>query len=321
MNLRTTSYLFAILLCFSIITSTSATEYREPFFSHSTTSSEYYSIHGPITIDSDQDFIDYGFTGNGSVENPYRIERLNITSNVASGRAISIQNTHAVFVIRDCVIQSQYIGIAVLDVAAGTAFIVNNTLTSLFGDGGGILLQTVNCTVSENRCNSWAQGIHLNQASHCIISRNNISDSTYQGINIRYSDNNTIINNRIFNSTQHGLLFVGTSSFNVAYNNTFINNGNTSEYTVDNDRIGTLNSQGYDEGSDNIWYDIDSKTGNVWNDYSGHGSYAIDGPANSFDLYPISSQSFQISALFVPILIISGLVIVLIALVYQRLRR
>ena len=321
MNSRSISVFLLTLFCFSIVAPTFTTDYEEPLISHSITSSDYYAVYGSITIESDQDFIDYGFLGNGSVENPYRLERLNITSNIAFSKAISIRNTHAFFIIRDCVIKSQYIGIALLDMATGTGSLINNTLTSISGDGGGILIQTVNCTISENRCVNWAQGVHLNQASLCTISRNNISDSTYQGINIRYSDNNTIINNRIHNSTQHGLAFVGTSKSNVAYNNIFTDNGNVAEYEIDGERNGTLKSQGYDEGSNNTWYDLNSKIGNFWSDYSGYGSYTIDGPANNFDLYPIISDSSQIFVFITSILAISGIAISLIAISYRRLHK
>jgi parallel beta-helix repeat protein len=179
----------------------------------------------------------------------------------------------------------------------------------------------MNCTISENRCVNWAQGIHLNQASKCIISGNNVSDSTYQGINIRYSDNNTIIKNRIINSTEHGLVFVGTSEFNVVYNNTFINNGNVAEYTIDGERSGSLSSQGYDEGSDNVWYDTNSNTGNIWSDYSGFGSYAIDGPAHSIDPYPSSLEPYQVHIIIFSILTVSVLAIFLLVVGYRRMRR
>lgn len=303
MNQRYVCLFLAVVLCFSIlqpITETTREEpYREHIISQSITSAEYYVVHVPIAIESDQDFIDYGFPGDGSTENPYRIEQLNITSSAYLGMAVSVRDTHAFFIVRNCHIVSEYIGIAILNIASGTGCIVNNTLLSSSGNGGGIAIDTDNCTISDNRCINWGQGIHLNQASQCIISRNNVSDSTYQGINIRYSNNNTITRNRIANSTQHGLVFVGTSGFNVVYNNTFIGNGNVAEYTIDNTRNGSLRSQGYDEGSNNTWYDANSKTGNIWSDYSGFGSYGIDGPSNSFDLYPSGSSSSQVYIIIV----------------------
>ena len=45
----------------------------------------------PIIITNDSNFTDYGFPGNGTLSNPYRIENLNITTNASSG--IEIINT------------------------------------------------------------------------------------------------------------------------------------------------------------------------------------------------------------------------------------
>ena len=293
MNLRWASYLLVGILCFWGLQIPVEMNSSTIAVALSTPSSEYYILHEPISIESDQDFIDGGFAGNGSKGNPFILEQLNVTSSILRGNAISIRDTSAYFIIRDCHIMSRYIGILVADIAVGTGSIINNTCISSSGGGGGIVIGTDNLTVLENRCENWAQGIHLNEVSQCLTSGNNISDSTYQGINIRYSNNNIITSNRITNSTQHGLVFVGTSSNNVAYDNTFIDNGNVDEYVIDNERTGTLTSQGYDEGDNNHWYDMNTNTGNWWSDYSGLGSYAIDGPADNTDPYPNHSQSSQ----------------------------
>jgi len=46
-----------------------------------------------------------------------------------------------------------------------------------------------------------------------------------------------------------------------------------------------MNNNGFDEGTDNQWDDGISK-GNAWSDYSGTGTYPVDGTANSIDHYP-----------------------------------
>ncbi|TFH09705.1 MAG: hypothetical protein E4H14_03930 [Candidatus Thorarchaeota archaeon] len=325
MSMRFTTILLIAIICLGGLQTAVEMDPSSPATVFLIPCSEYYTTHEPISIDSDQDFVDNGFSGNGSLNSPYIIEGLNITSSIFMGSAISVRDTYAHFVIRDCYILSAYIGILVVDAASGTGSIENNTCLSSSGDGGGISVGMDNCTISRNRCMNWGQGIHLNDASRCLISSNNISDSTYQGINIRYSDNNTISGNRILNSSQHGLLFVGTSSFNVAYNNTFIENGNVAMYNIDGERTGNLISQGYDEGSNNVWHDIETETGNLWSDYSGNGSYAIDGPANNVDLYPIKYQPFQDNSdtIITIILIasISALAVILVLIGYRRLNK
>ena len=57
-----------------------------------------YEPSNTITIDSDSDFINYGFPGSGTTEDPYLIQRLNITA--SSGDLIAIHNTQVFFIIR-----------------------------------------------------------------------------------------------------------------------------------------------------------------------------------------------------------------------------
>ncbi|MHA2211891.1 MAG: NosD domain-containing protein, partial [Candidatus Thorarchaeota archaeon] len=160
------------------------------------------------------------------------------------------------------------------------------------GDGAGIVVWgTQNCTIVGNRLSNLSQGIHLNEAGRNYISSNNITDNNYQGINIRYSHFNTITGNTIANSSQHGLALVGTSSHNVIHHNQFVNNGEEETYLIDGERMGELTSQGFDEGSNNTWYDSATEGGNWWSDYSGSGSYVMDGPSNAVDQYPNAGEN------------------------------
>jgi len=244
--------------------------------------------HAPILIESNSDFVDLGFSGTGTVEDPYIIEALNITATGASSAGIKVTTTSVYFEIKDCLILSEYIGIVIMSIASSTCSITNNVCISSSGDGGGIgISSSSGCNITENECSNFMQGIHLNSASSCLISSNLINSNNYQGINIRYSNLNTITYNQIKNSEQHGIALVGTSSSNIIHHNTFINNSLTSQYTIDGERTGTTGSQGYDEGSNNKWYDEVGKYGNHWSDYSGSGTYSIDGSSASEDLYPL----------------------------------
>ena len=110
------------------------------------------------------------------------------------------------------------------------------------------------------------------------------------------------------------MVFVGSSSWNVAHHNTFINNSKVNQYTIDGERTGTITSQGYDEGNYNTWYDEEGEYGNIWSDYTGGSSYSIDGRANAEDIYPQKlsnngSEKANLSISFVVILsIFLGLV-------------
>jgi len=261
--------------------------------------------HPPILIVSNNDFETLNFTGNGTYLDPYIIANLYINSSGATN-GIEIHNTNVHFIIINCTILTDYIGVLLSATAASTATIMNNTIISKSGDGGGVGLSgTYGVTVSDNECANFMQGIHLNHAHNCIIFGNNILANNYQGINIRYSNYNEITYNDIENSQQHGLALVGTSHTNIIHHNRFVNNSKVDIYTIDGERTGTISSQGFDEGSSNIWYDETSKTGNRWSDYSGNGDYAIDGPTGSVDIYPLQISYNESASLSILIIVFS----------------
>jgi parallel beta-helix repeat protein len=253
---------------------------------------DYFTENGPIRIDSDQDFEEVSSRGTGDEEDPYIIERLYVVATGSQNSSVSIEYTSAHFIIRDCYFETEWAGIEIRHIERDTARIVNNTCISNSGNGAGIVVWgTVNCTIIGNRCSNLAQGIHLNEASRCIIASNNITDNNYQGINIRYSHYNIITDNTISGTSEHGVALVGTSSHNLIHHNEFVDNGRETTYRIDGEPRGELTSQGFDEGNNNTWYDASTEEGNWWNDYSGSGTYAIDGPANSIDPYPIVGDS------------------------------
>lgn len=254
-------------------------------------STDYFNQSSPIIVDSNQDFEGLSLGGTGAEGSPYIIERLRIVSTGFQNSSISVSHTSAHLIIRDCYVETDWVGIEIRDVAEGTVRIVNNTCISHSGEGAGIVVWGMqNCTIVGNRCSHLAQGIHLNEAGRCYIASNNVTDNDYQGINIRYSHSNTITDNIIANSSQHGLALVGTSSHNVIHHNEFLKNGNEATYRIDGEPRGELTSQGFDEGNNNTWYDAAKEEGNKWSDYSGSGSYSMDGPSNSVDLYPTATE-------------------------------
>lgn len=243
--------------------------------------------HPPIVIDDNADFETLNFTGDGTEIDPYLITNLFINASGATwGIIIHVTSVH--YEIRNCTILTDYIGIDLSENAANTAKINNNTIISKSGDGGGIVLtSTFGVTITDNECAYFMQGIHLNHAHNNIIFNNMILSSNYQGINIRNSNYNELTYNIIENSQQHGVAMVGYAHTNVIHHNSFINNSKADTYTIDGERTGTIGSQGYDEGSSNIWYEEESKHGNRWSDLQGRETYPIDGIAEAEDIYPL----------------------------------
>jgi len=64
-----------------------------------------YQEHDPLTVGGDDEFALNGFTGSGTAEDPYVINELNITNR---GTCITIMNTTAHFILKDCFIKATY---------------------------------------------------------------------------------------------------------------------------------------------------------------------------------------------------------------------
>ncbi|MFW9853225.1 MAG: right-handed parallel beta-helix repeat-containing protein [Candidatus Thorarchaeota archaeon] len=172
--------------------------------------------HGSIIIDSDDDFVTYGFPGTGLENDPYVIENFNITPSSIYG--VSISSTTKYFIIRNCYINvldnhPYYgiygIGISISNIASNTVKIINNTVD--------------HCGYS---------GIHLDSTSDVLIENNTIININVRGLDVWDSDNTMIINNTISNNgyfisyNNHHCGFLLYDSNAQITNNTFSNNKN-----------------------------------------------------------------------------------------------
>ncbi|MFW9852836.1 MAG: NosD domain-containing protein [Candidatus Thorarchaeota archaeon] len=273
--------------------------------------------HDPIEIISDDNFTDYGFDGIGSDVDPYIIEGYNITT--TSDYGIVIKYTTMYFVIRNCYIDAEEYCIFITNVAEETATIKNNTCTHnlrgiYLNDSSGSTLTNNTCTnnnvgihldsssdciLTNNTCTNSFSGIYLISSSDCILTNNtctinsfgislhsssssdlinNTCINNYQGIILHSSGSSLITNNLLQENDEYGIYIALHSNNNEIHHNIF----------VDNNLGGT--SQAYDEGENNIWYDSTINEGNWWSDWSGSGSYSIDGPAGSVDPYPLDEE-------------------------------
>ncbi len=207
--------------------------------------------HDPISITSDSDF--EVFPGSGTVEDPYVIEGYNITT--ISDEGIYISGTTKYFIVRNCYVDAESIGIYIYDVADGTATVINNTCSNYSDNDYGILLSySGSSTIANNTCNRNYRGIYFEDSDFCVVTYNLLRENEGYGVYFWYG-----------------------SDSNLIHHNTF----------VDNNLGGT--SQAFDDGTNNTWYDTEKLEGNYWSDWSGIGSYYIggDGEADSVDLYPL----------------------------------
>jgi parallel beta-helix repeat protein len=293
--------IFLFLLLFSLVA------FSETSFNANILQPVKLIQHDPIVINSDSDFETYDFEGSGTQEEPYIIEGYEIEATGSVDRGIEITSTTVYFIIQNCYITSDDTGIFIRDVAEDTSKIILNECTGTSGWGVGIGIQYMNgCQVENNTCSNFSAGIHVNAVTDFLIRFNTATDNARNGINIRYSDNNSVTHNILEDNTQHGFAIIGESSFNEIHHNTFIDNSNAETYTIDGTRTGNINSQGFDEGSQNIWYDEINEHGNWWSDFPGEGDYEIDGPADSVDTFPkqFEKQSDETTLCLIPCLIL-----------------
>ena len=183
--------------------------------------------HGVIEIDGDAHFAATaqleGWPGDGSSENPYLIDGLDIDRGGAAGYCIYIKNTRVSFIMRNCRFTGANEGPGGEE---GTHLMWTDFLER---SGAGILLYNVaNGELVNNTCNSNSNmGIYL-LYSHLNTMANNIcNNNTCSGISVQCSShNNTVANNTCNNNGGYrdsGISIDG--NYNTVVNNTCNNNG------------------------------------------------------------------------------------------------
>jgi len=164
--------------------------------------------HGAIAIDGHANFSDTalleGWPGDGSPENPFIIDALEIDLGEEDGPCIIISNIRVSFTISNCNLTG------------------NDGLD--FGPSGvGILLENVtNGELVNNSCSSIGIGIAISRSEFITVS-NNICANDVFGISIYISNSNMVISNTCFNNTSYGIR-LSQSKSNTVVNNTCNNN-------------------------------------------------------------------------------------------------
>ncbi|MFX1263393.1 MAG: nitrous oxide reductase family maturation protein NosD [Promethearchaeota archaeon] len=237
--------------------------------------------HGPIAIDGDANFSDTalleGWPGDGSPEDPFIIDGLEIDLGGGEGDCISISNTQVSFTISNCNLTGGWGGWGMGYWGAGVYLnnvtnceLVKNSCTSnIWGiflresdtntvannicnnnERAGILLSISNySTMVYNTCNDNQDGIILSLCSESNTVANNICNTNnVTGIYLVYSDGNTVVNNLCFSNNDYGIYLFDSLS-NTVVNNIcnsndigiyldFSESNTVSENTCSNNRIG-----------------------------------------------------------------------------------
>ena len=142
-----------------------------------------YEEHDPIVIWGDEDFNNYDFSGRGTEKSPYMISGYNITT--SSNIGISIWNTNKYFIIENCYIDAELIGISVESIKVGTPQITNN-ICNMNSKIGILVYFSPQISIINNLCNYNGYGIVIDSSSSCLVT-DNTCEFNEIGIVIHYS--------------------------------------------------------------------------------------------------------------------------------------
>ncbi len=166
-----------------------------------------YATSSAINFTSNVDFALQGFSGSGSVEDPYRIENLSI---IVDGDCILVRDTTVHFVISNCYLSS-----------------VTHDYDSIFDDsaGAGVFLYNVsNCRIVDCIVQYKYYGCEIHRlSSNLLIEDNQISYCFHGGLFSGGASHGEVSEN-LFTHNFYGIELLGgggtelTRFFNVSYN-------------------------------------------------------------------------------------------------------
>ncbi len=156
------------------------------------------SLNMPINITSNVHFGMQGYPGSGTVDDPYRIENLNLK--ITSKVLIAISNTSVHFIISGCILNGSSTvttGISLTNVKFGQ--VENNTI-SMNQEDGITGINVSECLISNNNINFNSRfGILLVDSSDCNVYSNQIHNNQMNGIHFKNSHKIIVSENEIYN--------------------------------------------------------------------------------------------------------------------------
>ncbi|MFW9922086.1 MAG: right-handed parallel beta-helix repeat-containing protein [Candidatus Thorarchaeota archaeon] len=279
----------------------------------------------PIIIRCNENFTDYGFSGEGTKEEPYIIENYTLQGyNETDECAIQIENTTKHFIIKNCHISNCYYGLKI-KVENCSVILEDNIITEGYF---GITSSVKNCAFKIENCQvaKCVTGMEINTTlsnnEKILVQKNWIGNCSFIGMKLIgkgiQATNNTIVNvvgwAVLLQMTDQYLAYNNISDNNVGIygenidnsiitKNNFKNNSHHGIYFdrfCDNNIIFHNNfienypeaiSQARDsayETKSNVWYNETLKEGNYWSDWNGISAYRISGEAEKWDHYPLN---------------------------------
>ncbi|TFH00669.1 MAG: hypothetical protein E4H14_19395, partial [Candidatus Thorarchaeota archaeon] len=176
--------------------------------------SSSYSIHGPINITCNEDFISQGWNGTGSSEDPFLIKGLNITSD---SDCIVVSNTTAFFMVTECLLTSETkYPYSLYEDLVGAGLDLSNVSNCIIEScyinwkyHGILSFNSSKCSFTQNviQMNMW-DGVRLSETRNCNVTGNGISDNGANGIYIKDSPFSIISKNIIRRNIDYGSIVI-----------------------------------------------------------------------------------------------------------------
>jgi parallel beta-helix repeat protein len=246
-----------------------------------------YVAHSPIHIDKNSDLKTLestgGWTGSGTVSDPYVINGFEISSSGGNGSScIYIGNCSAYVVISNCYLHGADYGIQLR--LSSMVTMTDNNCTDVAARYGIYFNQSNNDTASNNVCIVRSHGIFMLTSDDNTISNNTCRATAACAIMLKNSSNsNTFSDNTCYSSGDNGIYLLFSCDNNLITNNTLKDNiGQGVTVSVSNDnrifgndfignqgndtKLNPLHHQAYDDGLNNQWNT--TSYGNYWSDWT-----------------------------------------------------
>ncbi len=248
--------------------------------------------HAPIGIDGEGDFT----AANGVIDphaagtagDPYVIEGLDINGSGAD-YCLSIGNTTAHFVVRDCTLHHARQGVALSNVRNGSLD-ANNVLEN---DGDGIHLSSCQyVTLSGNTIvENGGDGVDMDDSSDTTVEGNNISANSGDGVDLDGCDRISVANNSVADNARG--LRLHRSEMNTIADNTVSAQGGDGIYLDDASGTTVARNSVIDNGDGVvlIWSDENTFTENTASENERDGIYLLESSDNTLRGNRVSNNS------------------------------
>ncbi|MBI5000119.1 MAG: right-handed parallel beta-helix repeat-containing protein [Euryarchaeota archaeon] len=186
--------------------------------------SQASATHLPIRINGNIDFSEYATKGDGSYNNPWIIENLNIDGS-DTRYCIFIGNTTDYFIVMNCNLHDAELFRYRIDFIEGSGIqlynVTNGNISKnvVIGNGWGIYLNYSDGNkISENNISNNVDGIHISSGSDNILIYNSVQSNEDNGIRIGQSDNIKISDNYFLNNRYESIHLENSNTTTISNN-------------------------------------------------------------------------------------------------------